>query len=152
MNINIPPRTQSYEVTGLCSHDIFTDLCLQPNETLEIFVYSPHAHFLGRQVWGDIIRGGEVIRQIGRIFSEKNLFVGNWNFAFNEQSIYNLESSILLQPGDEIRTHCVYNSMERNTTTRYGESSRAEMCFMFWMYAREEVLPIDCAYCIGYQT
>ena len=39
-----------------------------------------------------------------------------------------------LQPGDEIRVECVYESLTRNETTFYGDGTSDEMCFGIMSY------------------
>jgi len=39
-----------------------------------------------------------------------------------------------VRPRDEIRVHCIYESMTRTTTTYYGEATADEMCFGFLSY------------------
>jgi len=39
-----------------------------------------------------------------------------------------------LRPGDEIRVHCVYQSLKRTDTTSYGQATSDEMCFGFFSY------------------
>ena len=39
-----------------------------------------------------------------------------------------------LRAGDEIRMHCVYQSLTRTDTTFYGEATSDEMCFGLLMY------------------
>jgi len=39
-----------------------------------------------------------------------------------------------LRPGDEIRVHCVYQSLSRTETTYYGEATSDEMCFGMFAY------------------
>jgi Copper type II ascorbate-dependent monooxygenase, C-terminal domain len=39
-----------------------------------------------------------------------------------------------MQPGDEIRVDCTYQSLGRNTSTKYGESTSDEMCYGFITY------------------
>lgn len=38
---------------------------------------------------------------------------------------------VVLSPGDELRTTCVYDSTSRDVTTRAGSGYREEMCFGF---------------------
>jgi len=38
------------------------------------------------------------------------------------------------RPGDEIRVHCIYQSLTRSDTTYYGEATSDEMCFGFLTY------------------
>jgi hypothetical protein len=47
----------------------------------------------------------------------------------------------VIEPGDDLVTHCVYDSRARTTATVGGESSDNEMCLNFMMY--EPAQPID---------
>lgn len=47
---------------------------------------------------------------------------------------HSFNSPIQLQPGDEIRVDCMYQSTDKNTTTYYGEGTSDEMCFGFITY------------------
>jgi len=50
---------------------------------------------------------------------------------------------MLLLPGDEVRTKCVYKSLGKNVTTVYGLSTQDEMCFAFLTYHPREAVIKD---------
>ena len=45
-----------------------------------------------------------------------------------------------MNPGDELKTYCTFQSRSRTKTTTYGEGSFDEMCFVFLTYFPAENL------------
>ena len=44
------------------------------------------------------------------------------------------EPAVTVNPGDELKTYCTFQSRSRTTTTTYGEGSFDEMCLAFLHY------------------
>jgi len=55
-------------------------------------------------------------------------------YDFNYQEIISVKDYVTVKAGDSIRVHCVYNSMSRNTTTKFGIATNNEMCFAILLY------------------
>jgi len=83
----------------------------------------PHMHLLGRSLWSDHYRDDQLIGRLGDVA----------NYDFNSQRFY-IENNQLMA-GDEIYTHCVWDS--RSATQSYtlgGESTDEEMCYNIVLY------------------
>ena len=50
------------------------------------------------------------------------------------------DTPILMEPGDELKTYCTYQSLSRGKTTLYGAGSFDEMCFVLVTYFPAENL------------
>lgn len=55
-------------------------------------------------------------------------------FDFDLQEVRPLPEPQKIYPSDKFITHCVYNSMDRTSTTFGGDASDEEMCMGFYMY------------------
>ena len=86
-----------------------------------------HMHRLGSQIWTDVIRDGEAIGGTGSGALGKNL---NWNFDL--QVLQPLE--FVIQPGDVLKTTCVYDTTNQTDVVSFGLGTADEMCFNFVYY------------------
>ena len=44
------------------------------------------------------------------------------------------DTPVVMEPGDELKTYCTYQSLSRGKTTLYGPGSFEEMCFVLLTY------------------
>jgi hypothetical protein len=123
--IEIPPGEEAWVQTSDCPGAL-TSLLTEP---LTVFGSMLHAHKLGRRIYTEQFRGGSKIGELGR----------DDMFDFNYQKILSIEGTI--QPGDSLRTTCVYDSTGVATTTHGGEGSDDEMCLNFLAYYPEIPYP-----------
>lgn len=54
-----------------------------------------------------------------------------WSFDL-QQTIFH--SDLVIQPGDRINLHCIYDTMSRKNNTVFGPASNNEMCLDFVYY------------------
>ena len=83
-----------------------------------------HAHFLGKNLSLAQYRNGKFIRFLSR----------DDVFSYNNPTTTAFNPPVMLYPGDEIRTKCIYDTTKRTTTTYYGDGTFDEMCFGFIHY------------------
>jgi len=96
-------------------------------ENLSLFGGFPHLHTLGRSIKVERIRDGEATCLID---------VPAWDFHW--QQIYFYDSSpVDLEPTDEIRISCAYDTTSRTEQTVWGEGTSDEMCVTGLYLARE---------------
>ncbi len=117
--IVIPPGMSEFPVENTCPASITSSLAVAP---LMILGSGLHAHELGRKLWTDQFRGGDLIGQIGK----------KDPYSFNDQGFEPVDATIMA--GDELVTHCVYDSTSRTEPTYGGESTQDEMCLNFLLY------------------
>ena len=55
-NLRIPPSSR-YEAIVTCKPKVVLPI--------KVFAYAVHAHLIGKQIWAEQIRDGEVIRELG---------------------------------------------------------------------------------------
>eukprot|EP00475_Leptophrys_vorax_P013505 TRINITY_DN19879_c0_g1_i5.p1 TRINITY_DN19879_c0_g1~~TRINITY_DN19879_c0_g1_i5.p1 ORF type:complete len:640 (+),score=127.00 TRINITY_DN19879_c0_g1_i5:256-1920(+) len=100
-----------------------------------VFADLLHMHSYGSEMWSIVTRAstGEQ-KQIHRI--------EYYDFGF--QPLYQLNETIY--PGDQINTHCVYDTSSSSTAVEFGVASTQEMCIQFiWYYPKQD----NISYC-GY--
>lgn len=117
--INIPPGEQAWEVVSRCSAATTQVFLAEP---VNIFASWLHAHRLGVRLWSDQYRDGLLIDRLGTADP----------YYFESQKLEALDAE--LRPGDDVWTHCVYDSTGRTEPTVGGESSADEMCLNYMFY------------------
>ncbi|CAI5509079.1 unnamed protein product [Closterium sp. Naga37s-1] len=120
--LQIPPGqpswTQENICPGRCTKAVFK------NESVNIVAAALHQHALGRQMYTDVYRDGEKVTTVARLDY----------YDFASQQMINVQPPFQLQPGDELRTKCVWDSTSRSNVTMGGEASNDEMCITFLLY------------------
>lgn len=115
LNIAIPPRAHDHQVVGTCTPAI--------TEPVTIVGSGPHMHTLGTSFRTEVLRQGRE-DQI-----EMLVDIPHWDF--NSQTSYPpAGGALVIQPGDVLRTTCVYDNAGSDTVT-FGERTEDEMCFNF---------------------
>jgi len=65
----------------------------------------------------------------------------NYLYDFNDQKWIGLHKQV--QKGDELVTHCIYDTTSKTTITYGGEGTSEEMCFSVYMYYPK----VDATFC-----
>lgn len=115
LDIAIEPRANDHTVVGTCTPAI--------TEPVTIVASAPHMHTRGVHIRTEVLRGG----MAGP--SESLVDVARWDFN-SQTSIPAPDGSIVVQPGDVLRTTCVYDNDTADLIT-FGERTEDEMCFNF---------------------
>jgi hypothetical protein len=123
--IDLPPRSEGVEVTGVCPSATTRFL----REPLHVLASGPHMHGRGVRFVSEIHRGGDPANV------ETLLRVDP--FDFSSQAIYWHEDVVTFEPGDALVTRCIYDN-PTDTRVRAGEGTEDEMCLNFVM-----AYPID---------
>lgn len=111
-NIDLAPRSMGTVVTGLCTPDA--------KEPIHVLSAAPHMHGRGRKLKTEVLRGGSEAT-IETLVDEQ---------AFDFQSQKSHPSSMVIMPGDVLRTSCTYDNAS-DTRVTFGEKTEDEMCFDF---------------------
>ena len=53
-------------------------------------------------------------------------------------TVFSYDEPIVIQPGDDIQTTCVYRSEDRTEMVYFGDGTQEEMCFAFLLYYPKE--------------
>jgi len=117
--IAIPAGVADYPVRATCSAATTAELLPEP---VHVFASWLHAHEIATAVWTEQWRDGVKLGELGRADP----------YDFGDQRFVPLDS--VVQPGDELVTHCRYDSSSRTAPTLGGPGSQDEMCLDFLLY------------------
>jgi mono/diheme cytochrome c family protein len=117
--LNIPPGRS--EATDTCTH--------AGTQPITLITSSPHMHKTG--VGGKF----EIIRANGKVEVLEDS-------PFNQEDQHVTPINVVVNPGDKVRTTCIYNNTTNQTKT-FGESTDDEMCFNFSRYYPMGALSCD---------
>ena len=67
-------------------------------------------------------------RLLDRRGNEIDMLGVTYPFDYQYQPIVNLDRDVIVQPGDQIQTHCQFNTAHKNTWTIGGIATNQEMC------------------------
>jgi hypothetical protein len=121
-SIAIPPNISNWHQSGTCNKTATSLLQYLPGQNITVFAYMLHAHLLGRQIWTVHYRNNVLVDYVGN----------NPAYDFNSQKFVEYTTTIL--PGDELVTHCIWDSTGKTTTTYGGEATDQEMCVNLLLY------------------
>jgi len=121
MGISIPPAQPTWHESSMCS--------FPPTQPLTVFAQMSHMHVIGERLWTQQFRQGVEIDDIGLMM----------NYDFNGQHFVMINRTIMT--GDQLNTHCIWDSTSKNTTTLGGEDSFKEMCLNVILYYPDISLP-----------
>ncbi|XP_071153963.1 tyramine beta-hydroxylase-like [Mytilus edulis] len=115
---HLAPGQSEVKVSGNCSGQ-----CTKREFQGPIYVHSSfnHMHSLGRKQRVEQYRNGSLINIISDLDK----------FSFDRQHIKIHDPPIEVQPGDDLRVTCTYDTTSRNATTLFGQGTEHEMCFAF---------------------
>ncbi|KAL3861999.1 hypothetical protein ACJMK2_008005 [Sinanodonta woodiana] len=123
--LHIPPRSLAHAQSGSCSSTCTNRLLSHPIYLTRVYI---HMHFLGTEGYIRLYRKGKMIQEIAH----------DWNYTYTSSPVHHLQNGVRIDPGDEIRVTCVYNSLTdyrlREESTSFGEGADAEMCYAFVTY------------------
>jgi hypothetical protein len=121
----IPPGQPQWPTVHVCPAATTAAL----SQPLHVFASWLHAHELGTVLWTDHRRDGATVGELGRADP----------YDFGAQTLQPLDA--VIEPGDELWTHCWYDSTSRAEVTYGGGASTDEMCLNYlWVWPRPTVL------------
>jgi Copper type II ascorbate-dependent monooxygenase, C-terminal domain len=109
-SIFIPPGQDYHHQGGAC------DTTGVPSN-LNFFAWGPHMHLVGKQAWLEVERAST------QIYEAKDLY-----FDFAAQTFRPL--NWVIQPGDKVKAHCVWDSSNELNPTYGGDETNNEMCLL----------------------
>ena len=118
-DIAIPAGVADYPVRATCSAATTAELLPEP---VHVFASWLHAHEIATTLWTEQWRDGVRLGELGRADP----------YDFGHQRFVPLD--VVVQPGDELVTHCRFDSTSRAGPTLGGPSSQDEMCLDFLLY------------------
>eukprot|EP01104_Vermistella_antarctica_P018435 TRINITY_DN6824_c0_g1_i1.p1 TRINITY_DN6824_c0_g1~~TRINITY_DN6824_c0_g1_i1.p1 ORF type:complete len:1026 (+),score=195.67 TRINITY_DN6824_c0_g1_i1:129-3206(+) len=128
-SIVLPPGQAEIELSGNCGPR-WTNSMPFP---ISVFGSGVHAHRLGRHVWTEQWRDGELVDLIGLDMA----------YDFNDQKVIPVTKTI--RPGDDLVTHCVYDTTSAKSVTLGGEATNNEMCLNYFFYYPK----LDAPFCLS---
>ena len=133
MGINIPPGEEAYEHVMTCRSEVTASQFVEP---LNVFGSSMHAHEIGSVLYTEVWRDGQMVMELNR----------DDPYVFDSQHIKFIDA--VLEPGDEIRNHCIYDSTDRTEPTLGGVGTADEMCWNTVIYYPK--IPSGFDYCTSF--
>jgi len=127
-NIAIPPGMAAYEHISTCHGPATASILSEP---MHVFGTAMHAHNIGSVLWSEVHRGGTLAYELNR----------DEPYLFDSQHMNPVD--LVIEPGDEIQTHCIYDSSERTQTTMGGPGTMDEMCWNVVTYWPRVANPVD---------
>jgi len=121
LDMELPPKMKEYEISGNCTSE-WTESLPYP---ITIFSSTIHAHQLGRAIWTEVWRDGQFMDWVG----ETALV-----YDFNKQSPTLLPGPVVVRPGDDFITHCIYDTSKQTNITKGGLATENEMCLNIISY------------------
>ena len=99
-----------------------------------------HMHQFGRTIWTSLMKydGDKLLSK--NVYDYREF----WNFGFQELT----KVDVTISPGDQISTHCIYDTT-KSGKLRFGADSSDEMCMSFLFYYPYD--PNDAYFC-GYYS
>merc|ERR1719323_3045775 len=104
--------TETSICTSRCTQNIFTG-------PIQVTSVLSHMHYLGIRENVTLSRPGQATKTI----------IDDNPFHYDSPTPHEFAEPLTLLPGDELTTHCTYQSLSRAGTTNYGPGSLEEMCF-----------------------
>nr|CUU00459.1 hypothetical transcript [Hymenolepis microstoma] len=132
----IPPHVQHFPSNISCT--------LHTNAPLRVIGVRVHSHDLNRGVYSYVYRPSD---DEYHLIAKSN---AQWPQTFYKPTQLSAESDpTYLRNGDILMGRCVYDSMDRDTTTEMGSTHADEMCNVYIMYTmnalRDPPVPEMCA-------
>ncbi len=126
--INIPPGESAFEHVATCSGQNTSQILAEP---MHVFGSAMHAHNIGSVLWSEVWKGGEFAYELNR----------DDPYLFDSQHMNAVD--FVIEPGDEVQTHCIYDSTDRTAPTLGGPGTENEMCWNVVTYWPRVPNPVD---------
>ncbi|KAK3087134.1 hypothetical protein FSP39_002131 [Pinctada imbricata] len=119
--LEIPPGKKSVRFDSLCSSECTHHLLKGP---VHITRAINHMHYLGMKQEIAIYRNGSLMKKL----------TDESSYDYDSPLIKSFNPAVLMEPGDEIRTTCVFSSINKTKTVYFGDGTNDEMCYGFLNY------------------
>lgn len=128
-DLAIPAGRDAFETIHYCSGEATELFFVEP---VHVFGSWLHAHRLGKALWTEQWRDGVSLGELGK----------SDPYDFDLQYVQPLE--VTIEPGDELVTHCIYDSSTRTEPTLGGDASDDEMCLNYLFHYPALPLSLHC--------
>lgn len=135
-SISLPPNTKEVEIAGSCSPDKTATL----TQDLTIFAVSHLTRLYGRLAWLEEWEPSGVSSTL----AFTNLVGSTWTEVAYEPSVMMSASAAIVEPGDMLTTHCIYDTTSTNSTVVGGNGIFDELCWT-WIWYYPQVNAIKCS-------
>jgi len=119
----LPPKEAVYNLEGQCVPGCSRFL---PDRGIYIYGAAPHMHAAGIGAWIKHIRDGE---ELGEVFRQDA-----WDPNWQGPRFRSEDKFVQFLPGDALVGVCVYNTLDRDRRTFFGEGYMDEMCMFYISY------------------
>jgi hypothetical protein len=121
-SIYVPANEPAHEHVASCSGNFTATNFGGPLNVIATWL---HAHDIGSVLWGEVLPvGGGQPYELGR----------EDPYYFDNQTFKLAAPNTVLMPGDEVRTHCVYDNSGNPNPVEGGAQTEDEMCINFVLY------------------
>ncbi|XP_060604716.1 uncharacterized protein LOC132757452 isoform X2 [Ruditapes philippinarum] len=132
--IAIPPGKEEHTERGTC--DTTCTKQIMTDKITVVSVYN-HMHYLGKSQTTELV--------IGSGAGSRVVSLGNDEiYNYDDPILHEFVDGVIVSPGDELKTTCVYKSTSRHNMTYFGDDTDDEMCFSFLTYFPAENSHTSC--------
>ncbi|CAG5115919.1 unnamed protein product, partial [Candidula unifasciata] len=125
MQLMLRPGQSQVKDYAHCSGSCSSHLLKQP---IYVMAAVNHMHYLGQSIQVELFRNGKKIADIAK----------DDRFNYDSPVTHNHMPPLEIRPGDDIKTTCIYNTLNTNHYVKFGNSTEDEMCFGFmFVYPQE---------------
>ena len=130
VNFILPPGQNETSVVGTCDTSNLTSdttEIISIEEPATAYLSILHMHSLGTEIWTDVVRDGTFVG------GEKSGALDiNTNWNYNQRLFTDI--NFVIEPGDILKTTCMYDTSDQTAEVYSGRSSMNEMCWHFVFY------------------
>ncbi|WAR31632.1 DOPO-like protein, partial [Mya arenaria] len=136
--LTIPPSLPRFTEMGKCHSE-----CTRRkfSEAINVTYALNHMHYLGREMSVRVYRSDQLVSKL----------TDEHDYQFDTPHLYSYNEPVRIQPGDEIRITCVYDSMSRDNITHAGSGYQDEMCFGFLTYYPKQAISEGSSSCVSWK-
>lgn len=96
------------------------------DEPINIIGIFHHMHYLGRKMYLEHYSGDELQASVA---TDR---VDFWDNGYQQLSMY--DTPLVVNKGDELQTHCYFDTTQRTDQNEFGSATEDEMCMQFVLY------------------
>ncbi|XP_053380180.1 DBH-like monooxygenase protein 1 homolog [Mercenaria mercenaria] len=124
-SLDIPPGESYYSASGSCGGSCLSQIMDGPIYVSQV---NNHMHLLGTAQFTELRRNSSFARYLAQ----------DKVYDYNTPVSHIHRDPVMVHPGDELKTTCIFSSETRKRTTNFGDATSDEMCLAFFTYYPEE--------------
>ncbi|XP_046576553.1 DBH-like monooxygenase protein 1 [Haliotis rubra] len=134
MHLDIPPGQSRAVYESTCPSECTNKF----SDKIYITQGLNHMHYKG-------------IAQMVEHFSngERKYLTNDQEYSYDSPQVYEYNPPVTVNPGDSLKTTCVYQTLKETKTTTYGEATSDEMCFSFFTFYPKQ--SVGNPFCVGWK-